>query len=123
MLQRTSFLRVALPVGFFSGLVAMLFISDTFGPTTATTVVVNGDKPIIQQVPEPKQKLPRCKEDNDCPLPTTYCGPSGKCMELKNPTCDCSQPQVMRCFEESGKARFLYCPVACMETGNGAICQ
>lgn len=116
--------RTLLPIGFFGGLVALLMIGDSLGTTTATTVIRNtGAIQEVQQIPAPVQKLPRCKDDNDCPLPTTYCSDSGKCTELENPTCDCSQPQVLRCYENSGKARFLFCPDSCVETAEGAICQ
>ena len=115
--------RFLLPIGFFGAIVAMLMLGESFSPTKATTVVVNGDTPHVQQVPAPAERLPKCTSNSDCPLPTTYCGSNNKCTELKNPTCDCSQPQVLRCFEESGKARFLFCATACVETGDGAICQ
>ena len=122
MLEQST-IRVLLPIGFFGGLVAMLMLGESFGPTQATTVVINGEPAQVQQIPAPEQPLPQCKFNSDCPLPTTVCGKAGKCVELTNPTCDCSQPQVLRCYEESGKARFLFCSVACVETADGAICQ
>ncbi|MDA0375792.1 MAG: hypothetical protein O3A80_00585 [bacterium] len=122
MLEQST-IRVLLPIGFFSGLVAMLMLGESFKHIQATTVIINGETPQVQQVPTPAQALPRCKQNSDCPLPTTYCSQSGKCTQLTNPICDCSQPQVLRCYEESGKARFLFCPSACVETRNGAICQ
>jgi len=104
-------------------MVGMLLLGESFNYTQATTVVINGPEVYVQQIPAPLQSFPRCKKNSDCPLPTSYCSKSGKCTKLKNPTCDCSQPQVLRCYEETGKARFLFCPSACVETGDGAICQ
>ncbi|MDP6561363.1 MAG: hypothetical protein QF793_00380 [Candidatus Peribacteraceae bacterium] len=118
-----STIRALLPIGFFGGLIAILMLGESLGPTQATTVVINGPNLHVQQTPPPAQSLPRCKTNSDCPLPTTYCGKSGKCTHLEEPICDCSQPQVMRCFESSGKARFLFCSTACVETDGGAICQ
>jgi hypothetical protein len=120
---KQSTIRVLLPIGFFGAIVAMLMLGESFGPTQATTVVINGPNPQVRQMPAPLQRLPRCNLNSDCPLPTTYCSESGKCTELKSPTCDCSQPQVLRCYETSGKARFLFCPSACVGTSDGAICQ
>ena len=116
--------RTLMPILFFGGLVTLLIASESMGPTQATTIVVNGtDEVQVTQDPKPFQSLPRCKEDSDCPLPTTYCGPSGKCTELDMPLCDCGQPQVLRCYQKDGKARFLYCQNGCLETQDGAICQ
>lgn len=123
MKDRAEIIRVLLPVSFFGALVVLLMAGESLSQTQATTVVINGDTPQVKQVPAPRQTLPRCKKDNDCPLPTTYCGKSGKCTPLSEPICDCGQPQVLRCFEKSGKARFLFCASACVKTDDGAICQ
>ena len=114
--------RTLLPLGFFGALMLILLLGESLGPTTATTFVIHGDTPEVRQVPEPDQVLPTCTENSDCPLPTTYCD-NGYCTHLKSPVCDCSQPQVMRCQESGGRARFMYCETACVETGDGAICQ
>lgn len=123
MKDRAEILRVILPLGFFGALIVMLMAGESLSHTKATTVIINGNTPQVQQVPAPLQTLPRCKKNSDCPLPTTYCNESGKCTPLSHPICDCSQPQVLRCYQASGKARFLFCASACVETGNGAICQ
>lgn len=111
--------RVALPISFFGALVAMLMFSESIGPTQATVSVTGGD---AVRVPALEQELPTCNQNADCPLPTTYCA-DGYCTRLTDPICDCSKPNVLRCYEKTGRARFLYCQSACVETGDGAICQ
>lgn len=114
--------RLLLPVSFFGVLVSLLMFSESMHQTTATTIITNTPTLEVQQIPAPEKPYPTCDEDDDCPLPTTYCS-NGKCRDLDNPICDCGQPQVLRCYEASGKARFLYCPSECSNTPDGTICE
>lgn len=115
--------RTILPLTFFGILVSMLVIGESLDTSQASTVTVQNGETTMAEGQEPIQKLPRCKEDSDCPMPTTYCGPSGKCAELIDPTCDCGQPQVLRCYDKNEKARFMFCKNGCITIENGAICQ
>jgi len=123
MSENNSYTRVLLPVSFFGALVAILMLGESFGPTSARIVTVTPEAGTVVS-PAPEEELPRCDENSDCPLPTTFCNAKGRCEQLKKPVCDCSQKKVLRCKEEdSEKARFIYCPTACVATGGGAICQ
>ncbi|MCA9370330.1 MAG: hypothetical protein KC680_00010 [Candidatus Peregrinibacteria bacterium] len=113
MLQKeTPMARTLLPLAFFGILVSLLVFSESMSGTTATSIIMN--------VLSPGQE---CTTNDDCSVQTTYCDEQGRCKELNDPTCDCGQPQVLRCYEESGRARFMYCPNGCKETPEGAICE
>lgn len=122
MLEQST-LRIVLPIGFFASMIALLIFGESFDAVQATTIVVNGPTVKVRQLPVPKERMPSCTENTDCPLPTTYCNKDGRCAELSNPVCDCSQPLVLRCKESSDRARFMFCPVGCVTTSDGAICQ
>lgn len=115
--------RALLPLAFFGMLISLLIVGESFDATQASAVTVQHGKAVFAGEKQPKQELPRCKQDKDCPLPTTYCPPSGKCTALENPTCDCGQPQVLRCYDQNEKARFMYCQNGCVAIDGGAICQ
>lgn len=114
--------RIALPTLFFGALISLLFLQNEPTSTTAMTIVTQEPTLSVQQTPEPKDPLPSCNTNSDCPLPTTYCA-DHKCIELINPVCTCSQSQILRCTEQSGRARYLYCPNSCATTDTGTVCQ
>lgn len=115
--------RTLLPLAFFGMLVSLLIVSESYGVSHASVITVQGGKTILPDGTEAPAQLPRCDKNSDCPLPTTYCGPSGKCTELINPVCDCGQPQVLRCYDENEKARFTFCKNGCIAIDDGAVCQ
>ncbi len=115
--------RVILPIAFFGVLVSALVFGESLNGTQATTIVTGTPVEHVMQDPKPVQTYPRCEENADCPLPTSYCNDKGKCTELENPMCNCSQTNVLRCYDATGRARFLYCENGCEETSEGLICQ
>lgn len=115
--------RTLLPVAFFGLLVSLLVVSENYGVSRANIITVQDGKTLLPDGSEAPMELPNCKQNSDCPLPTTYCGASGKCLELTEPTCDCGQPQVLRCYDKEERARFTYCKNGCIAIEGGAICQ
>lgn len=123
LFQKTNYTaRTVLPIAFFGLLVTLLVVSENLGGTQASTMTVKDGKVMTEEGETPVEST-NCKTNSDCPLPTTYCGENGKCTELAQPICNCSQPQVLRCYDENEKARFLYCPNGCIDIQGGAICQ
>jgi len=122
MKKTNPIMRIALPTLFFGVLISILFSQTNSAPTTAMTIIVQNPTLSVQQTPEPKDPLPSCNINSDCPLPTTYCL-NHQCTELIDPLCACSQPQILRCAEKSGRARYLYCSTGCAESDKGTVCQ
>ena len=118
----------------FAGLIGLLMMSDSVDPTATDATLIrlekavmddgsHGDRMHVYIIPKPENPLPTtCTENTDCPLATTYCN-RGTCTDLQNPTCICSQPQVLRCYEASGRARHLYCKKGCSSVDNGIVCE
>lgn len=80
-----------------------------------------------QAQPEPTQPevttVPTCRKDADCVSSTAICAIRyGICEEMRNPTCSCSQPQVLRCSDAANRSRHTFCPGGCEGTGNGTRC-
>jgi hypothetical protein len=123
MKEREQLKRMILPVAFFGGVIGLLAFQDTINPATASTILIIDGPTLNIQMDEPKDPYPSCTENTDCPLPTTFCSQEGKCAELTDPKCRCSQKQVLRCFEDNGRARHIFCPEGCFASGGGTICR
>lgn len=115
--------RVLLPLTFFGVLISVLVLNDGVRSTKATTIITGSPVEELVQSPLPPENYPACETNDDCPIPTSFCNDNGQCEELVDPTCDCSQTQVLRCYQEDGHARFTFCENGCTQVEEQLICQ
>lgn len=104
-------------------------------PTTAEQPVqpsvqqpaTSNPQPAVEQQPQPTPAptttVPTCRKDDDCGSPTAICAIRyGICEELRDPTCSCSQPQVLLCVDAAKRSKHTFCAGGCEATEGGARC-
>ncbi|OGJ59907.1 hypothetical protein A2881_02115 [Candidatus Peribacteria bacterium RIFCSPHIGHO2_01_FULL_55_13] len=94
-------------------------------PVTADQETLQPSQPTQPSAPQtvPTVTTTGCTQEDDCNSPTAICAIRyGVCQEMHNPSCSCSQPQVLRCTDVANHLKHTFCPGGCEPTEGGARC-